>query len=174
MDGCFTRAPYSASRRKRFTAIGSCASFGRRTFTAAVPRCGCSARYTVAVPPSPMYSARWYPATVRPTRLSGLMARPSYRISDPAASCATPRRRSLLDVSRPPLLTFRPFAIGADPHGSAGDDVMGRLAAGEPLPFVGTVAFAAAPADSVVALLGLSLENRALAFQREGNVFVAR
>jgi len=51
---------------------------------------------------------------------------------------------------------------------------LGRLAAGDPLPFVGTVAFAAAPADSVVALLGLSLENRALAFQREANVFVAR
>lgn len=51
---------------------------------------------------------------------------------------------------------------------------LGRLAAAEPLPFVGTVAFAAGPADSVIALLGLSLENRALSFQREGNVFVAR
>ncbi|MBA3317149.1 MAG: GWxTD domain-containing protein [Gemmatimonadales bacterium] len=51
---------------------------------------------------------------------------------------------------------------------------LGRLAAGDPLPFVGTVAFAAAPADSVIAVLGLSLENRALAFQREGNSFVAR
>lgn len=51
---------------------------------------------------------------------------------------------------------------------------LGRLAAGDPLPFVGTVAFAAAPADSVIGILGLSLENRALAFQREGNVFVAR
>jgi GWxTD domain-containing protein len=51
---------------------------------------------------------------------------------------------------------------------------LGRLAAGDPLPFVGTVAFAAGPADSVVGILGLSLENRALAFQREGNVFVAR
>ena len=51
---------------------------------------------------------------------------------------------------------------------------LGRLAAGDPLPFVGTVAFAAAPADSVIGVLGLSLENRALAFQREGNVFVAR
>ncbi len=51
---------------------------------------------------------------------------------------------------------------------------LGRLAAAEPLPFVGTVAFAAAPADSVIGVLGLSLENRALAFQREGNVFVAR
>jgi GWxTD domain-containing protein len=51
---------------------------------------------------------------------------------------------------------------------------LGRLAAGDPMPFVGTVAFAAAPADSVIAVLGLSLENRAFAFQREGNAFVAR
>lgn len=51
---------------------------------------------------------------------------------------------------------------------------LGRLAAGDPLPFVGTVAFAAGPADSVITILGLSLENRALAFQREQNSFVAR
>jgi GWxTD domain-containing protein len=51
---------------------------------------------------------------------------------------------------------------------------LGRLAAAEPLPFVGIVAFAAGPADSVIGVLGLSLESRALAFQREGNVFVAR
>jgi GWxTD domain-containing protein len=51
---------------------------------------------------------------------------------------------------------------------------LGRLAAAEPLPFVGTVAFVAGPADSVIGLLGLSLENRALAFQREANLFVAR
>ena len=51
---------------------------------------------------------------------------------------------------------------------------LGRLAAGDPMPFVGTVAFAAGPADSVIAVLGLSLENRAFAFQREGNAFVAR
>jgi GWxTD domain-containing protein len=51
---------------------------------------------------------------------------------------------------------------------------LGRLAAGEPLPFVGTVAFAAGPGDSVITMLGLSLENRALSFQREGNVFIAR
>src|SRR5918997_5480276 len=51
---------------------------------------------------------------------------------------------------------------------------LGRLAATEPLPFVGSVAFVAGPADSVVTVLGLSLENRALAFQREGNLFVAR
>jgi GWxTD domain-containing protein len=51
---------------------------------------------------------------------------------------------------------------------------LGRLAADQPLPFVGNVAFAAGPADSVIGILGLSLENRALSFQREGNVFVAR
>lgn len=51
---------------------------------------------------------------------------------------------------------------------------LGRLAATEPLPFVGTVAFVAGPADSVITVLGLSLENRALAFQREGNFFIAR
>jgi GWxTD domain-containing protein len=51
---------------------------------------------------------------------------------------------------------------------------LGRLAAAEPLPFVGSVAFAAGSADSVITILGLSLENRALSFQREGNLFVAR
>ena len=51
---------------------------------------------------------------------------------------------------------------------------LGRLAAGDPMPFVGTVAFAAGPGDSVIAVLGLSLENRSFAFQREGNSFVAR
>lgn len=51
---------------------------------------------------------------------------------------------------------------------------LGRLAAADPLPFVGTVAFVAGSADSVIGVLGLSFENRALAFQREGNVFVAR
>jgi GWxTD domain-containing protein len=51
---------------------------------------------------------------------------------------------------------------------------LGRLAAGEPLPFVGSVAFGAGPADSVITVLGVSLENRALAFQREGSLFVAR
>jgi GWxTD domain-containing protein len=51
---------------------------------------------------------------------------------------------------------------------------LGRLAAADPLPFVGTVAFAEGPGDSVITALGLSLENRALTFQRDGNVFVAR
>ena len=51
---------------------------------------------------------------------------------------------------------------------------LGRLSAGDPMPFVDTVAFASGPADSVIAVTGLSLENRAFAFQREGNSFVAR
>jgi GWxTD domain-containing protein len=51
---------------------------------------------------------------------------------------------------------------------------MGRLTAPEPLPFIGHVVFADGPADSVIAVVGLSLENRSLTFQREGDNFVAR
>jgi GWxTD domain-containing protein len=51
---------------------------------------------------------------------------------------------------------------------------LGRLTCGVPLPFVADVAFLAGPGDSTVALVGLSLENRNLAFQREGDVFEAR
>ncbi len=51
---------------------------------------------------------------------------------------------------------------------------IGRLAATAPLPFVGTVAFAAGVGDTAIAIVGLSLENRAFAFQKEGNAFVAR
>jgi GWxTD domain-containing protein len=51
---------------------------------------------------------------------------------------------------------------------------LGRLAAGQPLPFVGSVAFAAGEGDSTLTIVALSLENRALGFQREGNGFVAR
>ncbi len=51
---------------------------------------------------------------------------------------------------------------------------MGRLAAGPPLPFVGTMAFAAGPGDSVKAILGLSIENRALSFRKDGTTFLAQ
>lgn len=51
---------------------------------------------------------------------------------------------------------------------------LGRLTAGDPLPFVADVAFFAGAADSTIAVVGLSLENRHLAFQREGNSFQAR
>jgi GWxTD domain-containing protein len=51
---------------------------------------------------------------------------------------------------------------------------LGRLLAGPPLPFVGDVDFLAGPGDSTIALVGLSLENRNFAFQREGDLFLAR
>ncbi len=51
---------------------------------------------------------------------------------------------------------------------------LGRLTAGPPLPFVADVGFFAGPGDSTVALLGISLENRNLSFQKEGATFAAR
>jgi GWxTD domain-containing protein len=51
---------------------------------------------------------------------------------------------------------------------------LGRLVAAAPLPFVGDVDFLAGPGDSTVALVALSLENRNLAYQRDGDLFVAR
>ena len=51
---------------------------------------------------------------------------------------------------------------------------MGRLAGGNPLPFVGSTAFYAGRNDSTIVLLGLSLENRTLSFQRKDRDFLAR
>lgn len=51
---------------------------------------------------------------------------------------------------------------------------MGRMAGGHPLPFVGTLAFFAGRGDSTIVVLGLSLDNRALSFQRSGRDFSAR
>lgn len=51
---------------------------------------------------------------------------------------------------------------------------MGRLTAGPPLPFVGSVGFVAGPADSTLAIVAISLENRVLGFERDGATFVAR
>ena len=51
---------------------------------------------------------------------------------------------------------------------------LGRIAVGPPLPFIGNIVYAAGPGDSTIAIVGLSLENRSLGFQREGGVFVAR
>lgn len=51
---------------------------------------------------------------------------------------------------------------------------MGFLAAGAPLPFVGTLHWLAGPTpDSTLGVLALSFANHALAFQRDGNQFVA-
>ena len=51
---------------------------------------------------------------------------------------------------------------------------LGRLAAGDPHAVRRHRRLRRGPGDSVIAVLGLSLENRAFAFQREGNSFVAR
>ena len=51
---------------------------------------------------------------------------------------------------------------------------IGRIAAGAPIPFVGSVAFLAGRGDSAIVRVGLSLENRAFAFQRDGRTYVAR
>lgn len=51
---------------------------------------------------------------------------------------------------------------------------MGRLAGGNPLPFVGSFAYFAGRGDSTIALLSVSLDNRALSFQRSGRDFAAR
>ncbi len=51
---------------------------------------------------------------------------------------------------------------------------LGRLTAGDPLPFIADVGFFGGPGDSAIAVVGVSLENRNFAFQREGDAFVAR
>ncbi len=51
---------------------------------------------------------------------------------------------------------------------------MGRLAAGGPMPFVGTAVFVAGRGDSTMARVGLSFENHAFAFQRDGRAFSTR
>ena len=50
---------------------------------------------------------------------------------------------------------------------------LGRMAASGAVPFIGNVVYAAGPGDSTLAMVGVSLENRALSFQREGGAFVA-
>jgi GWxTD domain-containing protein len=51
---------------------------------------------------------------------------------------------------------------------------LGRLAAGDPLPFVGTVGALRGPGDSTLAVLALSLNARSFSFQRETGGFAAR
>lgn len=50
---------------------------------------------------------------------------------------------------------------------------IGRMAGQGPTPFIADVAFLGGPGDSTVAVIGVSLENQNLAFQREGDAFVA-
>ena len=51
---------------------------------------------------------------------------------------------------------------------------MGRLAASGPMPFVGSLAFVAGQGDSTIARVGLSFENHAFAFSREGRAYATR
>jgi GWxTD domain-containing protein len=51
---------------------------------------------------------------------------------------------------------------------------LGRLTSGDPLPYIGSVALVKGDADTVLAVVGLSLENRALSFQKEKDAFAAR
>ena len=51
---------------------------------------------------------------------------------------------------------------------------MGRLAASGPMPFIGSIAFLEGRGDSTIARVGLSFENHAFAFSREGRAFSTR
>ncbi len=51
---------------------------------------------------------------------------------------------------------------------------IGRLSSTGPLQWVGSVAYAAGAHDSTIAVVGISLQNSVLGFQREANGFVAR
>jgi GWxTD domain-containing protein len=51
---------------------------------------------------------------------------------------------------------------------------IGRMTGNGPTPFVADVAFLAGPVDSTVAVIGISLENQNLSFQRQGDFFIAR
>ena len=51
---------------------------------------------------------------------------------------------------------------------------LGRLAAGDPLPFTGSLAQVRGGGDTVVVVMGLALENRALSFPRDRDTYIAR
>jgi GWxTD domain-containing protein len=51
---------------------------------------------------------------------------------------------------------------------------IGRLAAPDPLPFVGSAAFAGGAGDTALAILALSLSNKSLTFEREPTGYTAR
>lgn len=51
---------------------------------------------------------------------------------------------------------------------------LGRIVSADQVPFVGTVALVPGQGDSTLAIVGLSLGNRAFAFERSGNAWLAR
>lgn len=50
---------------------------------------------------------------------------------------------------------------------------LGRIVSLEGVPYIGTVAYLAGPADTTRAIIGLSLTNRSLAFERQGDLYQA-
>ena len=76
--------------------------------------------------------------------------------------------------------------VGADSPASSGGSItevldmasvykrLGRFVAPSPVSFIGEVVYTAGPGDSTIAIVGLSLENRVLSFQREDARFIAR
>src|SRR5919199_1165005 len=192
--GCWTRVPNDASRRKRAMAVRSLRSFSRSTFTATGPCVGCSARYTAAVPPSPTMALIVYPASVVPeksSRATGakltstvdrikricvdlvfgiwdsgfetarggeISAAESFRIPNPESRI--PRPESERGRGGAPVNSLDPAVVYAQ---------AGLLAESQPIPFVGNVQYLAGrTADSTLALVTLSLPNRALTFTNEG------
>lgn len=51
---------------------------------------------------------------------------------------------------------------------------LGRIVVSSGVPFIGTVAYLPGPGDSTIAMIGLSLTNRALAFEKAGDYYQAR
>ncbi len=51
---------------------------------------------------------------------------------------------------------------------------LGRLVVSTGVPFIGTVAYLPGPGDSTITMIGLSLTNRALAFEKSGDYYRAR
>lgn len=51
---------------------------------------------------------------------------------------------------------------------------LGRIVSADQIPFIGTVALVPGHGDSTQAIVGLSLGNRAFAFERSGSAWLAR
>jgi len=84
------------------------------------------------------------------------------------AACSSARRPASGPRPEPGAVVSTVFDAGSV------YDAMGLLVAGPPLPFVATLNYVAdATTDSTLAVLGLSLANHALSFQRDGSAFIA-
>ncbi len=85
------------------------------------------------------------------------------------ASCARSSQ-----TNRPILSAASPIAVQPPPDPSAVYHQMGLIATGNPLPFVGKIAyFATVTPDTTILLASISIPNRALSFIREGDTYRA-